>query len=265
MPYLPVDPKDLGRSYEAVIRVNSQSGKGGISVPARGRVRHRAAASPADRVQPDRPGRDGHQRQGTRRGRPVAHLRPRIRRASRRRRCIRRSIPPRTARPACRRRRTCASAWSRSTDRAQGPIDAFVEGLNKLLKTQVRVLDYHEHAMGSGADAQAVAYLELRVGDATLFGVGMDGNIASASLKAIVSGLSCGRNAACSSSPTASPCEGPGRPPRRPRTSHEGVSLVRRARRLNSLIGPLGPRPATARKPRHVRPLDHLRHHAARR
>jgi 2-isopropylmalate synthase len=51
------------------------------------------------------------------------------------------------------------------------------------------VLDYHEHAIASGADARAVAYLELRVGDRTLFGVGMDGNIVSASLKAIVSGL----------------------------------------------------------------------------
>jgi 2-isopropylmalate synthase len=54
----------------------------------------------------------------------------------------------------------------------------------------VRVLDYHEHSLGSGADARAVAYLELRIGDAlTLFGVGIDTNIVSASLKAIVSGL----------------------------------------------------------------------------
>jgi len=51
------------------------------------------------------------------------------------------------------------------------------------------VLDYHEHAIGSGADARAVAYLELRVGDRTLFGVGVDANIVSASLKAIISGL----------------------------------------------------------------------------
>jgi 2-isopropylmalate synthase len=53
----------------------------------------------------------------------------------------------------------------------------------------VRVLDYHEHATGSGANAQAVAYLELRIDEQTLFGVGLDANIVSASLKAIVSGL----------------------------------------------------------------------------
>jgi 2-isopropylmalate synthase len=51
------------------------------------------------------------------------------------------------------------------------------------------VLDYHEHAVASGADARAVAYLELRVGERTLFGVGVDSNIVSASLKAIVSGV----------------------------------------------------------------------------
>lgn len=53
----------------------------------------------------------------------------------------------------------------------------------------MRVLDYHEHAIGSGASARAVAYLELRIGERTLFGVGMDSDIVSASLKAIVSGV----------------------------------------------------------------------------
>jgi 2-isopropylmalate synthase len=70
-----------------------------------------------------------------------------------------------------------------------GPIDAFVDGLAQACGENVRVLDYHEHAIGAGSGAQAVAYLEMRVGDRTLFGVGMDSNIVSASLKAIVSGL----------------------------------------------------------------------------
>ena len=188
IPYLPIDPKDLGRSYEAVIRVNSQSGKGGISylleaeygieLPRRLQIEfsqivqgvmdtngkelgaadlwrifdreYGVKQAPALQPQIDT-GEDGQTRVQAQ-----ADL------------CVR---------------------MVRIDGQGKGPIDAFVEGLNKLLKTQVRVLDYHEHAMGSGADAQAVAYLELRVGEATLFGVGMDGNIASASLKAIVSGL----------------------------------------------------------------------------
>jgi 2-isopropylmalate synthase len=70
-----------------------------------------------------------------------------------------------------------------------GPIDAFVQGLGQATGANLRVLDYHEHSIGAGADARAVAYLELRVGERTLFGVGSDANIVSASLQAIVSGL----------------------------------------------------------------------------
>ena len=70
-----------------------------------------------------------------------------------------------------------------------GVIDAFVEGLAAATGESICVLGYHEHSIGAGANAQAVAYLELRVGERTLFGMGMDSNIVSASLKAIVSGL----------------------------------------------------------------------------
>ena len=71
-----------------------------------------------------------------------------------------------------------------------GPIDAFVNGFNAVTGQSIRVLDYHEHAVGAGANAQAVAYLELRIDERqTLFGVGMDGDILTASLKAILSGI----------------------------------------------------------------------------
>ena len=77
--------------------------------------------------------------------------------------------------------------------RGNGPIDAFVAAIAKLSGEQISVVDYHEHAIGAGAGAAAVTYIELRVGgDAggkTLFGVGRDPNIVTASLKAIVSGL----------------------------------------------------------------------------
>lgn len=56
--------------------------------------------------------------------------------------------------------------------RGNGPIDAFCEGVSRATGEPVRVLGYHEHSVGSGADAQAVAYVELRLGACTLFGVG---------------------------------------------------------------------------------------------
>ncbi len=71
-----------------------------------------------------------------------------------------------------------------------GPIEAFVNGVKHSTGHDVRVLDYHEHALGSGTDARAIAYLELRVdGQHTLFGVGIDASFVSASLKAIVGAL----------------------------------------------------------------------------
>ncbi|RYF17150.1 MAG: 2-isopropylmalate synthase [Comamonadaceae bacterium] len=191
MPYLPIDPKDLGRSYEAVIRVNSQSGKGGISylleteygleLPRRLQIEFSQVvqavmdASGKELSAQDlwelfgrefRVGQAGvvHQvlESGQGAGGDTVTLSAEVQLGGR-------AIQVRGA--------------------GNGPIAAFVEGLGQATGQTIRVLDYHEHAIASGADARAVAYLELRVGDRTLFGVGMDSNIVSASLKAIVSGL----------------------------------------------------------------------------
>ncbi|HSH89988.1 MAG TPA: 2-isopropylmalate synthase [Ramlibacter sp.] len=192
MPYLPLDPKDLGRSYEAVIRVNSQSGKGGISylleseygleLPRRLQIEFsqvvqgvmdeagkeltaqnlfelfekeygvRTIPAPVHRVLEDATGMTGK----------LVRLKADVEVSGRK---------------------------LGIQGAGNGPIDAFVEGLAHACGENIRVLDYHEHAIGSGANAQAVAYLEMRVGERTLFGVGMDSNIVSASLKAIISGL----------------------------------------------------------------------------
>jgi 2-isopropylmalate synthase len=73
--------------------------------------------------------------------------------------------------------------------KGNGPIDAFVNGLSEVTGEEVRVLGYHEHSVSSGANAHAIAYVELRVREQTHFGVGKDANIVTASLNAIVSGL----------------------------------------------------------------------------
>jgi 2-isopropylmalate synthase len=192
VPYLPIDPADLGRSYDAVIRVNSQSGKGGVSylleteygveLPRRlqiefsGVVQRMMDDSGKEQTAADLwavfRGEYGIDDESAARSTAPAitaqadgsvHLRGEVRLGDR--------------------------ELMLDADGA-GPIDAFVNALNAHLAVTVRVLDYHEHAIASGADARAAAYLELRVGDAvTLFGVGIDANIVSASLKAIVSGL----------------------------------------------------------------------------
>ena len=84
-----------------------------------------------------------------------------------------------------------------------GPIEAFVNALSSRSGVEVRVLDYHEHAIGSGADARAVAYLELRIGELTQHGVGIDASIVRASMQAILSGLSRAKVAIKTSTETA--------------------------------------------------------------
>lgn len=190
MPYLPIDPKDLGRNYDAVIRVNSQSGKGGISylleaeygieLPRRLQIEFSQVVQGVMDDSGKEQSAADIWRIFEREYGLGAHAKAKV------------EHPVFTGESLRLSAVVQVGGRSFSIDgTGSGPIDAFVNGLNRHLGAQqVRVLDYHEHSIGSGADAQAAAYLELRIGDeATLFGVGIDANIVSASLKAIVSGL----------------------------------------------------------------------------
>jgi 2-isopropylmalate synthase len=193
VPYLPIDPRDVGRSYEAVIRVNSQSGKGGVAyllksehqldLPRRlqiefsGVVQRRtddaggevsaaelwAAFQDEYLPRPDRPwGRfalHGTSLSTSQTG--LDHLQVQL---------------------------TDGSEDVRLTGQGNGPIAAFTQALAGR-GVDVRVLDYHEHALGAGVDARAAAYVECAVDDRVLWGVGIDPNIVTASLKAVVSAV----------------------------------------------------------------------------
>jgi 2-isopropylmalate synthase len=192
MPYLPIDPKDVGRSYDAVIRVNSQSGKGGIAylleaeygieLPRRLQIEFSRVVQTAL----DDTGKELNAAElwgifeaeyGMSKSSPACVSHPII-------------TEIHAGSIALSAQAVLGDRMITIEGQGGGPIDAFVNGLNQHLVQPLRVLDYHEHDIGSGADAKAVAYLELRVGDAlTLFGVGIDANMISASLKAIASGL----------------------------------------------------------------------------
>ncbi|MTA66464.1 MAG: 2-isopropylmalate synthase [Actinobacteria bacterium] len=193
VPYLPIDPKDLGRSYEAVIRVNSQSGKGGVAyllksehsldLPRRlqiefsGVVQHRADTDggeisaeeiwtifndeylPSTDAQWGRLSLKGHQN--------VA------------------AVDQLDSLQA-----TIFLDGEEQTihGTGNGPIAAFVGALSSK-GFDVRVLDYHEHALSAGGDARAAAYLECSVAGEVFWGVGIDANIVTASLKAVISAV----------------------------------------------------------------------------
>ncbi|MGH8787169.1 MAG: 2-isopropylmalate synthase, partial [Cupriavidus necator] len=188
MPYLPIDPADLGRSYEAVIRVNSQSGKGGIAylleteygleLPRRLQIEFSQIVQPVM----DTSGRELS----------AADLWSLFQAEYRMGQAVLTHQEIHT--DADGQVVLSASIWQAQAvvevnGKGNGPIAAFVAGVAQACDQSVSVLGYYEHAIGAGAEARAIAYLELRVGDRTLFGVGMDVDIVSASIKAIISGL----------------------------------------------------------------------------
>ena len=190
VPYLPIDPKDLGRTYEAVIRVNSQSGKGGVAYVLKadhGLDLPRGLQIEFSRVVQEVADRTGKEITSdmiwqlfgdTYLGRHGVKL-------------VDYSILPE---PRAGERRIAATVEIDGRERniegvGNGPIAAFVDALRRECGLALTVLDYHEDAVSAGADAQAAAYVQIRGsnGAGTLYGVGMDSDIVTASLKAVAS------------------------------------------------------------------------------
>ena len=196
-PYLPIDPKDVGRTYEAVIRVNSQSGKGGVAylikaehkldLPRRLQIEFSGA------VQRQTDGEGGEmsseeiweafQAEYLDRDAPL------------------RLNSVHTSSAAGEKDALSVNVYVDGELRTlegtgNGPIAAFVDAIHGLdpERFDIRVLDYAEHALSSGGDAIAAAYVECTVpgsdgGDDILWGVGLDANIVTASLKAVISAV----------------------------------------------------------------------------
>ncbi|MEM7208181.1 MAG: 2-isopropylmalate synthase [Pseudomonadota bacterium] len=194
VPYLPIDPADLGRNYEAVIRVNSQSGKGGVAfimqedhgleLPRRlqidfSKVIQRITDNSGEEIDSgqlyktfadeylgstepvnfvEHKTEPEHQGDGE-----IRHLTAQIDFAGERKSIV---------------------------GEGNGPIDAYVDALKTLLDGDFNVVDYHQHAVSVGADARSACYLEIRCDDTeTLYGVGLDTNIVVASLRAVSSAV----------------------------------------------------------------------------
>ncbi|GHJ60095.1 2-isopropylmalate synthase [Nocardioides sp. OK12] len=190
-PYLPIDPKDVGRTYEAVIRVNSQSGKGGVAYVLKAEHKldlPRRAQIEFSRVVQQRTDADG------------GEMTPEAIWDVFRSEYLDRETPlsldsVHTSSAAGEKDALSVNVFVEGEMRTlegtgNGPIAAFVGALNELPQDyDVRVLDYHEHALSSGGDALAAAYVECSVGDQIFWGVGVDANIVTASLKAVISAV----------------------------------------------------------------------------
>ena len=195
-PYLPIDPKDVGRTYEAVIRVNSQSGKGGVAYILKAEHKldlPRRAQIEFSRVVQERTDADG------------GEMSPGTIWEVFSSEYLTREAPLKlnsvhTSSAAGERDALSVNVYVdgelRTLEGAgNGPIAAFVDAINGLPQDyDVRVLDYAEHALSSGGDAVAAAYVECSLTDAdgdsvVMWGVGIDANIVTASLKAVISAV----------------------------------------------------------------------------
>lgn len=190
VPYLPIDPSDLGRTYEAVVRINSQSGKGGIayilekdhgvSLPRRLQI---SLSTKIQKVA-DETGKellsheiwdifDKNFIQGPNKAELI-------------------SFELNTIDGGNDRIKVEAKLKQNKLEfsgSGNGPIDAMIQGINEKMGLNLSVTDYHQHSLGTGSDAKAVAYIEVSDGNKTRWGVGIDENTIRASLRAIMIGF----------------------------------------------------------------------------
>ncbi|OLF15887.1 2-isopropylmalate synthase [Actinophytocola xanthii] len=189
VPYLPIDPKDVGRSYEAVIRVNSQSGKGGVAYVMK--TEHQLDLPRRLQIEFSRVVQQYTDNEG-------GEVSPTLMWDT-----FATEYLTSTAPLVLREHRVSddgsghdelAAVIEVEGDRHEingtgnGPIAAFVDALASV-GYDVRVLDYNEHALTAGDDARAAAYVECTVGDRVLWGVGVHSSIITASLRAVVSAV----------------------------------------------------------------------------
>ena len=189
VPYLPIDPKHVGRSYEAVIRVNSQSGKGGVAYIMKNE--HGMDLPRRLQIEFSRCIKVITEGSGTEitaeemwDAFAVEYL-PAVTRTS-----LAGYETSSTADGVVVRADLAEGKTARSiSGRGNGPISALVHALRQDLGIEIEVLDYAEHALGAGEEATAVAYVEVRSRGEVRWGVGMDPNITTASMKAVLSAL----------------------------------------------------------------------------
>ena len=194
VPYLPIDPKDVGRSYEAVIRINSQSGKGGVayllekdhglSMPRRlqiefSQVIQKLADESGKEISPSDIWNNFQNTYLAKSGNYEF---------------LEHNINSKANNDGTQSDQIEMSLLSNTKKisikgSGNGPLDAVIDAIKKDLDIDLKISDYHQHAISSGSDAQAVAYSELIFKDKSVWGVGIHQNTVIAGLESVISGL----------------------------------------------------------------------------
>jgi 2-isopropylmalate synthase len=194
VPYLPIDPKDIGRTYEAIIRINSQSGKGGVAYVMEnefgfqlpkamrvefGKIINAIADARGDELTPQQI-YDAFEHEYLQRTSPFSLEAFHAEKAGA-------SSPDEVV---CRARVILNGELYELSGSGNGPIDAFVRALNQASLASFTVRSYTEHSLNHGSDARAVAYLQIETPSGrTFFGAAIATNIEQASIKAVLNAV----------------------------------------------------------------------------
>ena len=191
VPYLPIDPQDMGRTYEAIIRINSQSGKGGVAyvldhefgldLPKSMRVEF---GKIINRIADEKGGelsnqeiREAFEREYLQRQQPLQLDKFR-------------AISTKDDKVECHAQITWNGQSQELRSKGNGPIDAFVVALREAQIADFDIANFTQHSLEGGAEAHAVCYIQIsRADKSTFYGAAIDTNIEMASIKAVVSAV----------------------------------------------------------------------------
>ena len=191
---MPIDPEDVGRTYEAVIRINSQSGKGGVayllekdhglSLPRRlqidfSKVIQEITDDSGKEIEIEeiwKEFRKNYIDVGT----SLKYLSHNI---------SSENSSKKTNSDVLKLNVNFKGKEIEINGEGNGPIEACINALSELLHSPIKISDYHQHAISSGADASAAAYIEISIEGKTFWGIGINSNTVAASFEAIISGI----------------------------------------------------------------------------
>ncbi len=194
VPYLPIDPADVGRTYEAVIRINSQSGKGGVayllekdhglSLPRRlqidfSNVIQEITDESGKEIEVDEIWEE-FRKNYVDVGSSLKYIGHSINSDNSTDKDLSDTLDLKVR---------FNGKEVEVKGKGNGPIDACINALSVLLDSSIKISDYHQHAISSGADASAAAYIEIQINEKAFWGIGINSNTVAASFEAIVSGI----------------------------------------------------------------------------
>lgn len=193
VPYLPIDPLDVGRSYEAIIRINSQSGKGGLAyilhedyglnLPRALQVEFR---NDIQEITDD----EGKELSSKRIYEEF--LKIYVEQPSAKLQFVNHETLIDASNPKLRLIKASIVENGMEVDiegHGTGPVDSFADALSKHFDTDISVIDYSEHSLKQGSDATAICYMQVQIGEKTVYGVGINANIVTASTMALISAM----------------------------------------------------------------------------